>query len=442
MLSSRQLFLNHVAQTSPFPLALEVHQAKGIYMFGSKNRKWIDVISGIGVSNVGHRHPKVVKAIQKQLRKYMHLMVYGEFIQTPQIQLAAALSKTLKTTLGQDFLNKNDKINGNNEDITNHENIPQNAVYFVNSGSEAVEGAIKLAKRFTGRTQLIGCHNAYHGSTHAALSLGTSEQWKEPFLPLLPDIDHICFDSEPCLSKITERTAAVIIETVQGEAGIRVPKKSYLKALRKKCTETKTLLILDEIQCGFGRTGKFWAFEHFDIIPDILVAAKGMGGGMPIGAFMSSQRMMTCLSNNPILGHISTFGGHPISCVASLATLKIIQEENLLENVEEKHNLFKEFLNIEINDSIKEFRGIGLMIAIRFKSFEFLQEVIAHCLEIGLLSDWFLYCDNSMRIAPPLIITKKEIKKACQIILEAIRLTEENETYNVDDQINKKQKKG
>ncbi len=429
MLSSRQLFLNHVAQTSPFPLALEVHNAKGIYMFGSKNRKWIDIISGIGVSNVGHRHPKVIKAIQRQLRKYMHLMVYGEFIQTPQVQLATAISKTFHTTLGQDFLDKEDKSNeeNNNLSITNHENIPQNAVYFVNSGSEAVEGAIKLAKRFTGRTQLIGCHNAYHGSTHAALSLGTSEQWKEPFLPLLPDVDHICFDSESCLSKITEKTAAVIIETVQGEAGVRIPQKAYLKALRKKCSETGTILICDEIQCGFGRTGKLWAFEHFDIIPDIVVAAKGMGGGMPIGAFMASQKMMSCLSDNPILGHISTFGGHPVSCVASLATLKVIQEENLLDSVEEKHNLFKELLNPKTTKAIKEFRGIGLMLAVEFESFDFLQKVIAHCLELGLLSDWFLYCDNSMRIAPPLIITKKEIKKACQIILEAIRLTEENE---------------
>ncbi|WP_291728033.1 aspartate aminotransferase family protein [Bernardetia sp.] len=415
MLSSRQLFLNHVAQTSPFPLALEVHQAKGIYMYGSKNKKWIDVISGIGVSNVGHRHPKVVRAIQKQLRKYMHLMVYGEFIQTPQVQLATALSKTFKTTLGQDFLDENEKV-----DEINH----ANAVYFVNSGSEAIEGAIKLAKRFTGRTELIGCHNAYHGSTHAALSLGTSEQWKQPFLPLLPNVNHICFDSEACLSQITEKTAAVVIETVQGEAGIRVPQKEYLQALRKKCTETGTILICDEIQCGFGRTGKLWAFEHFDIIPDIVVAAKGMGGGMPIGAFMASQKMMSCLSDNPILGHISTFGGHPVSCVASLATLKVIQEENLLDNIQEKHDLFRKLLNPEKHKAIKEFRGIGLMLAVEFESFDFLQKVIAHCLELGLLSDWFLYCDNSMRIAPPLIITKKEIKKACKIILEAIELTE------------------
>lgn len=420
MLSSRQLFLNHVAQTSPFPLALEVHQAKGIYMFGSKNKKWIDIISGIGVSNVGHRHPKVIKAIQRQLRKYMHLMVYGEFIQTPQVQLAMALSKTFKTTLGQDFL---DNENNNIENNTENDNF-SNATYFVNSGSEAVEGAIKLAKRFTKRTQLISCHNAYHGSTHAALSLGTSEQWKEPFLPLLPNIDHINFDSLPCLSKITEKTAAVIIETIQGEAGIRIPKKEYLQALRKKCTETGTLLICDEIQCGFGRTGKLWAFEHFDIIPDIVVAAKGMGGGMPIGAFMASQKMMSCLSDNPILGHISTFGGHPVSCVASLATLNVIQEENLLDSVEEKHELFKELLNPQTTKAIKEFRGIGLMLAVEFESFDFLQKVIAYCLDLGLLSDWFLYCDNSMRIAPPLIITKKEIKKACGIILEAIRLTE------------------
>lgn len=418
MLSSRQLFLNHVAQTSPFPLALEVHNAKGIYMFGSKNKKWIDIISGIGVSNVGHRHPKVIKAIQKQLRKYMHLMVYGEFIQTPQVQLATALSKTFNATLGQDFLDKND--------IDNNTDLPQNATYFVNSGSEAIEGAIKLAKRFTGRTQLIGCHNAYHGSTHAALSLGTSEEWKEPFLPLLPNIDHINFNEKTHLSKITEKTAAVIIETVQGEGGIRIPEKEYLQALRKKCTETGTILICDEIQCGFGRTGKLWAFEHFDIIPDIVVAAKGMGGGMPIGAFMASQKMMSCLSDNPILGHISTFGGHPVSCVASLATLKVIQEEKLLENIEEKHELFKQLLNPKTTKAIKEFRGIGLMLAVEFESFEFLQKVIAHCLELGLLSDWFLYCDNSMRIAPPLIITKKEIKKACKIILEAIRLTKES----------------
>ncbi|AFM06326.1 ornithine/acetylornithine aminotransferase [Bernardetia litoralis DSM 6794] len=418
MLSSRQLFLNHVAQTSPFPLALEVHNAKGIYMFGSKNKKWIDIISGIGVSNVGHRHPKVIKAIQKQLKKYMHLMVYGEFIQTPQVLLATALSKTFPATLGESFLDK--KNENYNADIA------QNATYFVNSGSEAVEGAIKLAKRFTKRTQLIGCHNAYHGSTHAALSLGTSKEWKEPFLPLLPDIDHINFNEEAHLSKITEKTAAVIIETVQGEGGVRIPEKSYLQTLRKKCTETGTILICDEIQCGFGRTGKLWAFEHFDIIPDIVVAAKAMGGGMPIGAFMASQQMMACLSDNPILGHISTFGGHPVSCVASLATLKVIQEEKLLDSIEEKHELFKKLLSPKTTKAIKEFRGIGLMLAVEFESFEFLQKVIAHCLDLGLLSDWFLYCDNSMRIAPPLIITKKEIKKACKIILEAIQLTEEN----------------
>ncbi|SFG30754.1 aspartate aminotransferase family protein [Pontibacter chinhatensis] len=391
MISMRQLFLQNVAQTSDFPLMIEVEKAEGVYMYGTQGERFLDLISGIGVSNVGHRHPRVLKAIHEQLDKYMHLMVYGEFVQAPQAKLAQALTSTLPKRL--------------------------NNVYFLNSGAEAVEGALKLAKRYTGRTELISCRNAYHGSTQGALSVNGSESFKNAFRPLLPDVRHIQYNHLPDLQSITTRTAAVIVETVQGEAGVRVPQNNYLQHLRQRCTEVGALLILDEIQCGFGRTGTFWAFEQFGIEPDILLCAKGMGGGMPIGAFIAPQEIMAAFKTNPILGHCSTFGGHPVSCAASLATLQTIQEEKLLDGVAAKATLFRELL---VHPSIKEVRGCGLMMAAEFESFEVLKAVIDQAIQNGVLTDWFLFCDNSMRIAPPLVISEDEIREACSLILRSI----------------------
>jgi len=387
----RQLFLKHQAQTSDFPLMIEVEKAEGVYMYGLKGERYLDLISGIGVSNVGHRHPRVVKAIHDQLDKYMHLMVYGEFVQAPQAKLAEALTTTLPDRL--------------------------NNVYFLNSGTEAVEGALKLAKRYTGRTELISCRNAYHGSTQGALSVNGSESFKNAFRPLLPDVRHIHYNNLPDLQDITTRTAAVIVETVQGEAGVRVAENDYLKHLRARCSEVGALLILDEIQSGFGRTGTFWAFEQFGIEPDILLCAKGMGGGMPIGAFIAPQEIMAAFKTDPILGHCTTFGGHPVSCAASLATLQTILEENLLDGVSAKVELFKKLL---VHPRIKEIRNCGLMMAAEFESFEILKAVIDKAILNGVLTDWFLFCDNSMRIAPPLTITETQIEEACEIILRSI----------------------
>lgn len=394
MVTLRQLFLKHQAQTSDFPLMIEVEKAEGVYMYGVGGERYLDLISGIGVSNVGHRHSKVVKAIHDQLEKYMHLMVYGEFVQAPQAKLAEALYTTLPPRLDN--------------------------VYFLNSGTEAVEGALKLAKRYTGRTELISCRNAYHGSTQGALSVNGSESFKNAFRPLLPDVRHIRYNNLPDLQGITTRTAAVIVETVQGEAGVRVPENNYLQHLRTRCSEVGALLILDEIQSGFGRTGTFWAFEQFGIEPDILLCAKGMGGGMPIGAFIAPQEIMAAFKTDPILGHCTTFGGHPVSCAASLATLQTIQEENLLAGVAEKAELFKKLL---VHPRIKEIRNCGLMMAAEFESFDVLKAVIDKAIVNGVLTDWFLFCDNSMRIAPPLTITEEQIREACEIILKSIEET-------------------
>ncbi|WP_080056942.1 aspartate aminotransferase family protein [Spirosoma aerolatum] len=392
----RQLFFQHIAQTSDFPLGLEIERAEGIYLYESDGSRYIDLISGIGVSNVGHRHPRVLEAIHQQLDKYMHLMVYGEYIQTPQTQLAQALAQTLPPSL--------------------------NNVYFTNSGTEAVEGAMKLAKRYTGRSEIISCFNAYHGSTQGALSLSGDENFKRNFRPLLPDIRHIRHGNPTDLGQITTRTAAVIIEVVAGEAGVRVPEPAYFQALRQRCSETGALLIFDEIQTGYGRTGTFWAFEGVSVVPDILLCAKGMGGGMPIGAFISSDELMSVFKNNPILGHITTFGGHPVSCAASLATLQIIQEQKLHEQAEAKGQLFRQLLR---HAAIREIRGKGLMLAVEFDSFDVLKPIIDRAIAnsqngLGIITDWFLFCTNSMRIAPPLIITEEQIREACTVILEAM----------------------
>jgi acetylornithine/N-succinyldiaminopimelate aminotransferase len=392
MLTPRQLFLRHQAQTSEFPLLLEIERAEGVYMYTPEGRAILDLISGIGVSNVGHRHPRVVQAIKDQLDKYLHLMVYGELVQAPPAQLAHALAATLPA--------------------------PLDTVYFTNSGTEAIEGALKLAKRHTGRTGLVSSVNAYHGSTHGALSITGSEDFKNSYRPLLPGVSHLRYNELADLALITEHTAAVVLETVQGEAGVRLPLPGYLPAVRQRCTEVGALLILDEIQCGFGRTGTQWAFEQFGVVPDILVCAKGMGGGMPIGAFISSPEIMVGFQTNPILGHCTTFGGHPVSCAASLATLQVIQEENLLAGVAAKAQRLRAGL---VHPAIREVRNCGLLMAVEFDSFEVLKPIIDRALaEEGVLTDWFLFCDNSLRIAPPLTITEAEIDAAVARLLRAI----------------------
>jgi acetylornithine/succinyldiaminopimelate/putrescine aminotransferase len=387
----RQLFLANNAQTTDFPLLLEFERAEGIYMYDKEGKAFIDLISGIGVSNLGHSNPYVVDAIKSQLDKYMHLMVYGEYVQTPQVRFAEKLVSLLPAHL--------------------------QSVYFTNSGAEAVEGALKLAKRYTGRHQIVACKNSYHGSTHGALSVMGNEEFKQAYRPLLPGVNFINFNSVADLDAITNKTACVIIETVQGEAGIRVPDIAYMQALRNRCNETGTLLILDEIQAAFGRTGKLFAFQHFGIEPDILLLAKALGGGMPVGAFISSNEIMGALKENPILGHITTFGGHPVCCAAGLAALEVLLDEKLVDGVAEKEALFKKLL---VHPAIKQVRGKGLMLAAEFESFELNKKIIDRCIENGVITDWFLHCSNSMRIAPPLIITVDEIVKACGVIMEAV----------------------
>ncbi|MBU0697289.1 MAG: aspartate aminotransferase family protein [Bacteroidetes bacterium] len=391
MLSHKQLFLLNTAQTSDFPRLLEIEKAEGCYLIDPTGRKYLDLVSGFAVSNLGHRHPNVIEAIKKQLDKYLHVTVYGEYIQAPQVLFAQKLSSVLPKNLS--------------------------SVYFTNSGAEATEGALKLAKKFTNRSQIISFHHAYHGSTHGALSVMGNEYYKQAYRPLLPDIHFINLNNKQQLDDITSNTAAVILEAIQGEAGVRVPDADYLKALRTKCNETGAVLIFDEIQTGFGRTGKLFAFEHFDVIPDILLLAKGMGGGMPIGAFIASKKMMDVFKDNPILGHITTFGGHPVSCAAGLATLETILAEDLMSPVEEKEKLFRTLLK---HPKIKEIRGKGLMLSIQLDNFKQVEAVSKTCVENGVIIDWFLHCDNAMRIAPPLIITLDEIKFACKVILGAI----------------------
>jgi len=391
MLTPRQLFLQHLAQTTDFPLLIEIERAEGVYMYGPKGEKYLDLISGISVSNVGHRHPRVVQAVKDQADRYMHLMVYGEFVQGPQTRLAQRLVQHLPS--------------------------PLDNVYFTNSGSESIEGAMKLAKRFTRRTDFVSCVNAYHGSSQGALSVSGSEWFKRAYRPLLPGIRQIRFNEPEDLRWITERTAGILVETIQGEAGVRIPDEAYLQALRASCNQTGALLILDEIQAGFGRTGTLFAFEQYGIVPDILVCAKGMGGGMPIGAFIAPQAIMAVLKENPMLGHITTFGGHPISCAASLATLEVILENDLLPSIRAKEALFKELL---VHPAIRGIRSRGLLMAVEFESFSVLKPVIDRAIEQGVLTDWFLYCDHAMRIAPPLTITETEIREACQIILSSI----------------------
>lgn len=381
-------FLTHLAQTSPYPLTVEIARAEGIYIYDTDGKAHVDLISGLAVTNVGHRHPKVMAAITEQLDAYLHVIPYGEFVQGPQVKLAKKLAGLLPGNLS--------------------------SVYFVNSGAEAVEGSIKLAKRYTGRREMISCHKSYHGSTHGALSVSGNEQKRAAFHPLLEEVKFITFNDPEGLSQITEATAGVIIETVQGDAGVRIPDKSYLQALRRRCDETGTLLILDEIQTGFGRTGTMFAFEQYGIVPDILCLAKALGGGMPMGAFVSRPEVMKTLSFNPVLGHITTFGGHPVCCAASLASIEVI-EDGLLPDVEAKGQLIRELLTHPL---VKEIRQTGLMLAIDLPSEDVTYEVVSRCLDRGVITFFFLSNPASFRLAPPLTITEEELRQACGVIRE------------------------
>ncbi|MBD1430587.1 aspartate aminotransferase family protein [Sphingobacterium litopenaei] len=391
MISNRELFLKNTAQTSESPRLIEIEKAEGSYLYGPEGQKYLDLVSGFNVSNIGHRHPKVIQAIKDQLEKYLHVTVYGEFVQAPQVQFATKLLENLPSSFG--------------------------SVYLTNSGAEAVEGSMKIAKRHTGRRQIIAAKNAYHGSTQGALSLIGGTQYQEAYAPLLPEIDFIEFNAVTDLDAITEKTAAVIVEAIQGEAGVRVPSAKYMQALRGKCTEVGALLIFDEIQTGFGRTGKLFAFEHFGIVPDILMLAKGIGGGMPLGAFVAPKEIMDVIKANPMLGHITTFGGHPVSCAAALASLNVILEEQLVEGVAGKAQLFRQEL---AHPKIKEIRGLGLMMCLQVENFDQVYNVSKYCADHGVMIDWYLHCETALRVAPPLTISEEEIKEACRIIKIAI----------------------
>jgi len=388
---SEEVFLNNLAQTTPYPYNITIEKAEGVYLYAPNGKRYIDMISGIGVSNLGHRHPHVIKAIKDQLDKHLHVMVYGEFIQHSPNALAQKLTSLLPPTL--------------------------NCCYWVNSGTEANEGALKLAKRVTGRTEIISMRKSYHGSTHGSLSVSGNEVKKSAFRPLLPDVRFITFNSLDDLEYISNKTACVIIETVQGDAGVRVPTKAYMKALRKKCDEHCVLLIFDEIQCGMGRTGTLFAFEQFGVIPDILTIGKAFGGGLPIGAFIADQRLMKTLTYDPPLGHITTFGGNPVCCASALATLEVIEQENLLTTVEQKGSLIQSLLQ---HPKIKEIRRFGLLFAIDFETAEEVNRIVEYAKDKGVICYWFLSHPNSFRIAPPLTISEKEIREACTIIVEAI----------------------
>lgn len=398
MLNNRQLFLQHLAVPAEIPDALEIIKAEGIFLYDDKGRKFIDLVSGVSVSNIGHRHPKVIDAIEEQLKKYLHLMVYGKYIQTPQVQLAGKLTSVLPETLS--------------------------SVFFVNSGSEAIEGALKLAKRITGRSEILAFKNAYHGSTHGALSVLGNEEMKYAYRPLLPEVRFLEFDIEADLKQINAGTAAVLIEPIQAEAGILIPNIEYIQKLREICNKTGTMLIFDEIQMGFGRTGKLFAFEHFGIAPDILCLAKGMGGGMPIGAFISSKEFMSTLTHKPALGHITTFGGHPVSCAAALASLQVIIDEQLAEKADEKGKMFKS--EVEKHPVVSSIRQIGLMLAVEIRHAYSVPKLIKIMQKNGLIVDQFLFNNSSFRIAPPLTISKKEIQFVIDQLKKCFDLLKKN----------------
>ncbi|KIC96139.1 aspartate aminotransferase family protein [Flavihumibacter solisilvae] len=390
-MNQRQIFLQHVAQTSPAPLALEIVKASGVTLTDKSGREYIDLIAGISVCNVGHCHPRVVKAIRQQTSQYLHLLVYGEFIETPQVQYAKLLTDHLPDSL--------------------------NCVYFTNSGAEAVEGAMKLAKRVTGRTTIIAFNQSYHGSTQGALSIIGDEYWRNAFRPLLPGILHMQYNDFSMIDSIDHNVACVILETVQAERGIFAPSKEWLSALRKRCSEVGTLLIMDEIQTGFGRTGHLWGFEAFGIVPDIILLGKALGGGMPLGAFITDKKLMDALTDKPVLGHITTFGGHPVCCAAGMAAMKVLLKEDLIEKVAAKEVLFRQLLQ---HPAIRVVRSRGLLIAVEFDTAETCKRIIDRCIENGVLTDWFLFAANCLRIAPPLTISKKEIKRTCEVLLHAM----------------------
>ncbi|MBK7882729.1 MAG: aspartate aminotransferase family protein [Chitinophagaceae bacterium] len=398
-MTNRQIFFNHIGQTSTAPLALEIVKAEGSTLYDINGNAYIDLIGGISVCNVGHRHPKVIEAIKKQLDNYLHIMVYGELVQSPQVQYAQLLTQHLPASL--------------------------NSVFFTASGSEATEGAMKLDKRATGRTQIVSFKNSYHGSTQGALSVMGSEYWQQAFRPLLPDILQLQYNSLEDLNLITNKTACVIAETIQAEAGVKVPLNGWLKALKNKCTETGALLILDEIQCGFGRNGTLWAFEQFDVVPDILLLGKALGGGMPLGAFIADKKLMDTLSYNPVLGHINTFGGHPVCCAAGYAAMQVLLEEKLINDVSHKEQLFLSLLK---HKNIKAIYSRGLMMAVEFENFEVNKKIIdlliaeAGVNKTGVFTDWFLFADNCLRIVPPLVINEEEILKSCELIISKLTL--------------------
>ena len=391
IISNRQLFLNHIAQTSPSPIGLEMVKAAGIYQYDIHGKAYLDLISGFSVCNIGHSHPKVVKAVQDQAAAYMHLIVYGEFIESPQVTYAKLLTDNLPSSL--------------------------NSIYFTNSGAEATEGAMKLAKRVTGRTKIIAFNNSYHGSTQGALSIMGDEYWRNAFRPLLPGIYHYNYGSEEALQAIDHQTACVILETVQAESGIIKPSQEWLQAIRQKCDTTCSLLVLDEIQAGFGRTGSLWAFEQYNMVPDILLLGKALGGGMPLGAFIADKKLMNTLTYNPVLGHITTFGGHPVSCAAGKAALEVLLEGQFIQQVQAKETIITQTLQ---HPGILSIRTAGLWASLQFTDFDTNKKVIDRCIEKGLISDWFLFAPDRMRIGPPLTITEQELAGACTVIVEAL----------------------
>jgi len=383
-------FLTYQAQTSPYPLSIEIKKAKGSYIYDRNGKKYLDFVAGVSANSLGHQHPKVTKAIKKQLNSYTHVMVYGEFIQEQPLQLCKLLSQTLPNTF---------------------------SVYLTNSGTEACEGALKLAKRFTKRYEIVAAHHSYHGNTQGSMSVSGAEVQNRAFRPLVPGTKFIHYNLVSDLKKITKNTAAVILETIQGGAGFIVPKDGYLKKVKQRCEEVGALLIVDEIQTGIGRTGKFWGFEHFEIIPDIIISGKGLGGGMPIGAFIAQKNLMDVLKEHPTLGHITTFGGHPVIASAGVATVNTIQNSTLIEDTLEKEQLIRSLLKHPL---IKEIRGKGLMLAVLVESPEIAAKIIHRCLANGLILFFLLFEGRAIRITPPLTISKKEISKGCKILLEIL----------------------
>ena len=387
----RTAFEQHLAQTSPRPLALDIVHAEGCWLTARDGRRYLDLVAGLAVNNTGHRHPAVVQAIKDQCDRYLHVIPYGEFIQEPQVRFADRLTGLLPAGL--------------------------DAVYFVNSGTEGIEGALKLAKRVTGRTRLIGCRKSYHGSTHGSLSITDNETKKYRNRPLLPDTRHLRFNDPADVDLIDAHSAAVVVEPIQGDAGVRVPAPEWLQALRSRCTEVGALLVFDEVQTGFGRTGKLFAFEHTGVVPDILVLGKALGGGLPMGAFIASRERMALLTHDPVLGHITTFGGHPLPCTAGLAALEVLLKEDLVKNAREMGERFRQQL---VHPAIREVRGEGLMLAVDLGDPERVQQVVNGCLAEGVLGFWFLSCPQAFRIAPPLTITNAEVDLACRTILQQL----------------------